>query len=270
MQGLAWPPSGNEIWFTAGVNTEPSSLRAVDLRGKERMLLSSPVHLHLQDIAKDQSVLLSVEDYRDQQILSDIATGKIRDVSSFPFQITEALSRDGKTLLLNTYVTGANSDYNLYTQQTDGSSPAMIGQGAGLGLSFDGKWAVALNPINLQQLRIIPTGVGEGRTLTAPPGLKYLGATWMPDGKHVLVVTAAPGHAPATYLQDVATGTVRQSPARAGTSATSDQEFSSVSPDGKYCIITDGENHYWVQPIDGGEPTRNQRIIGKRSPSGVA
>ena len=145
-QGLAWPPKGNEIWFTAGVNTEPSSLRAVDLHGKERVLLSSPVRLHLQDISKDQNVLLSVEDYRDQQVLSDIATGKMRDVSSFPFQITEALSRDGRMLLLNTYVTGANSDYNLYTQRTDGSSPAMIGQGAGLGLSFDGKWAVALIP----------------------------------------------------------------------------------------------------------------------------
>ena len=260
-QGLAWPPNGNEIWFTAGVNTEPSSLRAVDLHGKERMLLSSPVRLHLQDISKDQSVLLTVEDDRDQQVLSDITTGKIRDVSSFPYQITEALSRDGRMLLLNTYITGANSDYNLYTQRTDGSSPAMIGQGAGLGLSFDGKWAVALNPLNLQQLRIIPTGVGEARTLNAPPGLKYFGATWMPDGKHVLVVAAAPGHAPATYLQEVATGTVRQVTSEGKYLVTSDQQVSSVSPDGKYCIITDGEDHYWVQPIDGGEPREIKGLL---------
>ena len=261
VQGLAWPPNGNEIWFTAGVNTEPSSLRAVDLHGKERMLLSSPVRLHLQDISKDQSVLLTVEDDRDQQVLSDIATGKIRDVSSFPYQITEALSRDGRMLLLNTYITGANSDYNLYTQRTDGSSPAMIGQGAGLGLSFDGKWAVALNPLNLQQLRIIPTGVGEARTLNAPPGLKYFGATWMPDGKHVLVVAAAPGHAPATYLQEVATGTVRQVTSEGKYLVTSDQQVSSVSPDGKYCIITDGEDHYWVQPIEGGEPREIKGLL---------
>jgi serine/threonine protein kinase/Tol biopolymer transport system component len=260
-QGLAWPPNGNEIWFTAGVNTEPSSLRAVDLHGKERVLLSSPVRLHLQDISKDQSVLLTVEEDRDQQVLSDIATGKIRDVSSFPYQITEALSRDGRMLLLNTYITGANSDYNLYTQRTDGSSPAMIGQGAGLGLSFDGKWAVALNPLNLQQLRIIPTGVGEARTLNAPPGLRYIGATWMPDGKHVLVVAAALGHAPATYLQEVATGTVRQVTSEGKYLVTSDQQVSSVSPDGKYCITTDGEDHYWVQPIDGGEPREIKGLL---------
>src|ERR1022692_336448 len=186
VQGLAWAPKGNEIWFTAGLNSEPSSLRAVSLEGKERMLLSSPAKLKLQDVSRDGSVLLSVEDYRDQQILSETTEGKVRDVSSFPFQITEAFSSDGKTLLLNTYVTGGTSDYNLYTQKTDGSAPAMIGQGAGLGFSFDGKWATAVDPLNLQHLRVIPTGVGESRTLSAPSGTQYIGAAWMPDGKHIL------------------------------------------------------------------------------------
>jgi hypothetical protein len=23
-----------------------------------------------------------------------------------------------------------------------------------------------------------------------------------------------------------------------------------VSPDGKYCVTTDGEGHYWIQPVD--------------------
>ena len=84
---------------------------------------------------------------------------------------------------LNAYVTGPNSDYNLYMQATDGSSPALIGQGAGLALSFDGKSALALDPIHLDHLRIIPTGVGESSSLSAPPGLNYSIGTWMPDGK---------------------------------------------------------------------------------------
>ena len=29
----------------------------------------------------------------------------------------------------------------------------------------------------------------------------------------------------------------------------------SVSPDGKSFITTDGNKHYWVQPMDGGEPS---------------
>jgi Tol biopolymer transport system component len=209
--------------------------------------------LHLQDISKDQNVLLTVEDYRDQQVLVDTATGKVQDIGAFPFQITEAISRDGRVLLFDTYVTGATSDYNLYTQRTDGSSPAMIGHGAGIALSFDGKWALALDPANVGHLRIIPTGIGEARTLNAPEGQGYLSATRMPDGKHVLIDVAAPGHAPASYLQDVATGTVSRVTSEGRYATTNDDHLMDVSPDGKYAITTDGENHYWLQPLDKSE-----------------
>jgi len=258
VQGLAWPSKGNEIWFTSAVTSEPSSLRAVSLDGKERLLLSSPIRLKLQDVSPNGAVLLSVEDYRDQQILSDTQTGKVRDVSSFPFQITEAFSPDGKTLLLNTYVTGASSDYNLYTQGTDGSAPALIGQGAGLSFSFDGKWVLALDPTNLQRLRVIPTGVGEARTLSAPPGTEYLNAAWVPGGRQIVVLAQAPGHTLATYIQDLETGAVRQIGKQGQYLWTVAESGSlgSVSPDGKGFITTDGEKHYWVQPMDGGEPSQ--------------
>jgi serine/threonine protein kinase/WD40 repeat protein len=256
VQGLAWPSKGNEVWFTGSVNTEPNSLRAVTVDGKERVLLSSPVKLRLQDISKDGNVLLSVDDYRDQQLLAETASGKVRDISSFPFQITDAFSPDGKSLLLNTYVTGANSDYNLYTQRTDGSAPAMIGQGVGLSFSFDGKWVLALDPLNLKHMRVIPTGVGEARTLESPAGTEYVGAAWLPDGKHILVAVNAPGQPPATYLQDVQTGAAR----KIGTEGSylwtvGEQGLGSVSPDGKSFMTTDGDKHFWVQPTDGGEPS---------------
>jgi serine/threonine protein kinase/dipeptidyl aminopeptidase/acylaminoacyl peptidase len=256
VQGLAWPPKGRQVWFTGSVNTEPNALRAVSLDGKERILLSSPVKLKLQDISKDGSVLLSVEDYRDQQLLSETAGGKVRDISSFPFQITNAFSADGKSLLLNTYVTGANSDYNLYTQRTDGSAPAMIGQGVGLTFSFDGKWVLAIDPLNLKHMRVIPTGVGEARTLESPAGTQYNGAAWMPDGRHILVLVNAQGQPPATYLQDVQTGAAQKfgSDGRYLWSI-GEQGLGSVSPDGKSFITTDGENHFWAQPTDGSAPT---------------
>ena len=253
IQGVAWAPDGKEIWFTGGVTTEPRALRAVDLSGNQRVLLAAPAVLHLQDISKDREVLLTVEDYRDQQLLVDTATGKVQDVSSFPFQLTEAVSPDGKMLLFDTYETGASSDYNLYTQKTDGSAPAMIGQGAGIGLSFDGKWALALDPAHVDRLRIIPTGIGEARTLTAPAGHNYIGATMLPDDKRLLIVAVAPGHAPATYLQDVETGSARQITSEGKYTVSIDDALMSVSPDSKYSIITDGENHYWLQPLDVGE-----------------
>ena len=166
--------------------------------------------LHFQDISKDGEVSINSDTQRDQQVFADTQSGQVRDFSFFPFENLAAISRDSRMFLLNAYVTGPNSDYNLYTQATDGSSPALIGQGAGLALSFDGKWALALDPIHLDHLRIIPTGVGESSSLSAPPGLNYSIGTWMPDGKQILVVASGAGHTPVTYLQDIASGAAHQ------------------------------------------------------------
>jgi Tol biopolymer transport system component len=105
----------------------------------------------------------------------------------------------------------------------------------------------------MERLRLIPTGIGEARTLTAPPGQHYVSATTMADGKKVLIVAAAAGHAPATYLQDIETGSVRQITSEGKYTVVVDDAMMSVSPDGRYTIITDGEDHYWLQPLDGGE-----------------
>jgi len=254
LQGIAWAPRGNEIWFTSAVNVEPNSLRAVDLKGNERVLLAAPIRLHLHDVLKDGSVLISSEDFRDQTLFADTGKGEARNISAFPFQITASLSRDGITVLLNSFVTGPNSDYNLYTQRTDGTSPVLIGQGGALGLSSDGKWAAALDPAHVEHIRIIPTGIGESKTVDAPPGQVYLGAAWMPDSKSLLVVTAGGGHGPATYVQDIKSGTVRQITSEGKYTVTFDQVSMNVSPDGNHCVITDGDNHFWVQPLDGGQP----------------
>ena len=223
---------------------------------------SARATLHLQDISKDQNVLLSAEDFRDQQLLVDTATGKVQDVSTFPYQLTGAISPDGRTLLFGAYVTGATSDYNLYTQQMDGSSPAMIGQGWAMALSSDGRWALSLDPANIQHLRIIPTGMGEGPHVDPSAGPTI--SKCQLDGRRVcilLVVAAAPGHAPATYLQEIATGAARQITGEGKYTVGVDERSMSVSPDGKFCIITDGEDHYWVQPIDGSEASELKGLL---------
>ena len=258
VQGLAWAPDGSEIWFTAADGSEPRSLRSVNLNGKRRILLSSPAVLHFQDISKNGDVLINSDTQRDQQVFADTQSGQVRDFSFFPFENVAAISRDSRMFLLNTYVTGPNSDYNLYTQATDGSSPVLIGQGEGLGFSFDGKWALALDPVHLDHLRIIPTGVGESSTLSAPQGMNYIAGNWMPDRKQILVVASAAGHAPATYLQDIASGAAHQITHEGKYAVVTHDITMNVSPDGQYCLTTDGENHYWIQPMDGGEPEKSK------------
>ena len=119
----------------------------------------------------------------------------------------------------------------------------MIGEGAGAGFSYDGKWVAALDPVKLDMIHIIPIGMGEARTVRLQ-GLKYLAAAWMPDGNHLLIVAASAGHAPSNYIQDIATGAVRQISPEGQYSPNRISVAVGVSPDGKYCVTTDGEGHY--------------------------
>src|SRR5262249_1426757 len=57
-QGLAWSPSGDEIWFTATRAGNARSLHAVTTAGRERDVLAAPGALTLQDISREGRVLL--------------------------------------------------------------------------------------------------------------------------------------------------------------------------------------------------------------------
>jgi hypothetical protein len=74
----------------------------------------------------------------------------------------------------------------------------------------------------------------------------------MPDGKHILVLALAPGHAPDNYLQDVETGASQKINNDGKFLLTSESGTGTVSPDGRYFLAIDNDKRYWVQPIDGG------------------
>jgi hypothetical protein len=57
--GLAWAPSGDEIWFTATATGFSRSLRGVSLSGKLRELLSAPGTLTLHDVGIGGRALIS-------------------------------------------------------------------------------------------------------------------------------------------------------------------------------------------------------------------
>ena len=251
-QGLAWTPKGNEVWFTANENGEPSSLRAVDLRGRRRIIIAAPVRMHLQDIAPDGRVLLSAELLRWQVGIAD-KNGSQRDMTAFQWPEIEAISADGSMILLNSFDISLDANYRLYVQRTnDGSLPVQIGEGAGASLSADLKWAAAIDPTHPQNLLVIPTGVGETRTLHAPEGRHYQGASLLPDGQRILISTVGSTGSPQTALQDIETGSIHP----VGSTdhfipTTVGLVFPGVSLDGKFCILTNGKNQYWLQPLDG-------------------
>jgi eukaryotic-like serine/threonine-protein kinase len=271
-QGLAWSPSGDEIWFSAAPvesGTPARPISAVNLQGKFRIVASAPIYLQLQDIAPDGRVLLSTVTVSSSIGTGETKSGRLHELSGIVHRWISAISTDGGMLLVNGFDTNKNNSYQLYLQSADDSPPVMIGEGGGAGLSPDGKWAIAVDVPHPDTLFIIPTSVGDSRALHAPPSRQYAGAAFFPDGKRLLITTKATGQVTESAVQDLDSGAVHPfgKPGR-HLPVSGLRLFPGPSPDGRFCIKTDDTNHYWLQPIDGGEAKEiagvnpAERIIG--------
>jgi eukaryotic-like serine/threonine-protein kinase len=244
--GLAWSSNGDEIWFGAGKAGGGPALRAVTLRGKERMLAEPPATMIVDDITRDQKVLMTVVDSRlGISGLSPGATQE-RDLSWFNASRIFDISADGSTILFEELSYGDARNPAIYLRKTDGSPAVRLGDGNRPALSPDGKWvACILNDGPKTQLTLLPTGAGEARTI-GTPGMLYDRVEWFPDGQKLLFTGSLQGGRSRTYLEDVHGGAPSPVTA-AGVAATR------VSPDGKYVTAVDGGKMN-VLPTTGGDP----------------
>ena len=98
LAGLAWSPTGKEIWFTASEGgTGQARLRAVTLSGAMRVVAQLPANLKVHDIAADGRVLLSKEDSRNRIYFIGPQDSTPRDLTWHDWAIRPVLSADGKT-----------------------------------------------------------------------------------------------------------------------------------------------------------------------------
>jgi eukaryotic-like serine/threonine-protein kinase len=97
--GLAWSPSGDEIWFTATATGFSRSLRGVNLSGKIRELLTAPGTLTLHDTGAGGRALISRDALRAGAAGLPPGETKERDLSWQDWTVPAALSEDGKVVL---------------------------------------------------------------------------------------------------------------------------------------------------------------------------
>jgi eukaryotic-like serine/threonine-protein kinase len=57
VRGLAWSPSGQEVWFSANKSDGSGEIHAVSLAGRERLVWRQPTDIALTDISSDGRVL---------------------------------------------------------------------------------------------------------------------------------------------------------------------------------------------------------------------
>jgi Tol biopolymer transport system component len=247
-QGLAWLPSGREVWFTGASDATGRCIESAALDGTTRVVLRVPTNLRLDDIAANGDALITFDNARRGLIGLAPGETKERDLSWFDWSEPGALSSDGKALLIGEEGEGGGTGYVAYLRPTDGSPAVRLGGGEAQALSPDGQWAVVtrLDPAPAQ-LWLVPTGAGEARPLTKD-ALTHASATFTPDGRTVLFRGAEPNKAERTWVQPVAGGPARPITPEGVVPAAGQP----LSPDGTSLLVRTANGQWDIAPVAGG------------------
>jgi eukaryotic-like serine/threonine-protein kinase len=231
LQGLAWSPKGDEVWYTGAMAGGQRQLYASTPAGRERLVLGLPGMATLHDISKDGRVLLSRDDYRTEAEFIGPGDDRPRDLSVLDATEVQALSADGGTLAVGESGDGVSGEHVMYVRKTDGSPAVRIGeQGTGRDLSPDGKWLPVVNDANgkASGFWLVPLRAG------APVRVETMGVVgsriaWFPDSTRVAYTATVQGIR-RVYLQEIGGNPRAITPE--GTT------LEAMSPDGARFLVT--------------------------------
>jgi eukaryotic-like serine/threonine-protein kinase len=248
-EGLAWNPSGTEVWFTAG-DLWRNTLRAAPLKGSEYEVYRSPGAMRLEDVAADGTILFTLDDLRREIFLLGKSGTTQRNLSWGAWGTPVALSDDGQLLAFDDAAATAPETELILVRRADGSPPKILGEGRPFDLSADKKTVLALAK---EGLVLLPVGPGIPRKQPAP-GLEVQEGRLFRDGKR-LVVAARPtnGRERRVYLLEVGSDA---GPRSISETALSRWPHLALSPDERWVAAWDGEDVPVVLPIAGGTPIR--------------
>jgi len=222
-----------------------------------RLLMRFPGPLRLEDLAPDRRMLVNF--FNSQSGIRYFAPGAAQetDLSWLDSSEVADLSPDGRWILFSEFGDAAGSQGAVYLRQTDGSPAVRLGPGGALSLSADGKLALTMTR-SREELRVLPVGVGEPRTVTLPKNFdRYEGGQWLPDGR-LLVAAIEHGNDPRVYVQKLGGELRAISPPGL---------FSSVivSPDGQRVLISMNGKPLMLA-VDGGDPVTVNGIEAGEQP----
>ena len=248
-QGLAWSPSGDEVWFDDRGDHGQFFLKAVDLSGRVRTLASTPVGLIVHDVARDGRCL--VERYGSRPGMLGLVAGETRE-RDFP----GSTARGSSTCPMTAGCFSSTSPETPRAQSAPLSpQDRRLARGeprhrrrlrhlsrrqVGARAPPDSRKAIVLQP------------TGPGAPISIDVGLfESVGNTsFFPDGKRLLLAATEPGKKPMLYVQDIPAGKPR-----AITSKRYGFAPNSISPDGLW-VAAYGEwtEDVFLLPVTGGEP----------------
>ncbi len=248
-QGLAWSPSGKEIWFTATRAGSARSLYAVTPTGRERPVLTTPAGLLLQDISRDGRVLLIQSNARIGFFALLPGAARERDLSGLEWSWHPRLSPDEKSVVFTEQGEAGGPGYSVYVRKLDGSAAVRLGEGTGVASSPDGKWVLTcLLRTTPATFVLLPTGAGQPKTFPKDAIDRSASLTFgafLPDGKRIVFDGNEAGKPTRVFVQDLEGGAARPVTPEGVTAIL-------VSPDGKFLLTRTAGQPYGLTPLEGG------------------
>jgi Tol biopolymer transport system component len=265
IHGIAWSKDGREIWFTAGDRGAARALWAVNLHGRERLVLRIPGTLTLHDVSPKGEVLLAVESGRIG--ISGLAPGeeRERDLSWFDLSVVADLTANGRQVLITESGDGAGPSYLTYLRPTGGGPAVRLSEGAGAALSPDGAFALVIPVKDEVALQLVPTGAGAAgvaRTLSRHGIANWGDARFVPDGQSIVVGGARAGEESKLFLIPLGGG----EPRALTPGGVRSSQFA-VSHDGRHVATIQRDKTLWLYPLGSGEPRRAPAIPARHVPA---
>jgi Tol biopolymer transport system component len=250
--GIAWLPGGKEFVFAIPDSSGSyRELYAASRSGNKRLLGRFAGAMTLHDVSRDGRLLFAREDVRILTI-GGIDGGKTEGIVSWLDEsVAGDLSLDGSHVLLSEIGSGGGAKGAVYFRPTSGGDAIRLGDGQGLALSPDGKWALATSN-ERPELLLYPTGVGQRRTLPVSGYERFHSGRWLPDGKRVFFNANARGRPTRCSLLDLAGGAPRPVGAEGGLCA-------ATSPDGEWLAVEGPDGDMSLIPVDGSASPRPVR-----------
>jgi hypothetical protein len=231
-QGLAWDPSGKEIWATSYKVEEGGLLQAFSPSRAPRVLLRVPSTVRILDAAPDGRILMTYDDTHvelEGRLAGDAA---MRSYSWWRASFVTGVSWDGALFAGDGAMSLAQGGSAAFFRRAGGSAPVRLGAGFSAGVSPDGRW-VFLTPSSGRgnRLQAVPTGPGEARAIDLGSVEALVSGTrllsFSADGRLLAFTGSSAGADLRGFVFDREAG----GPARAVTPEGVDEVL--LSPDGK-------------------------------------
>lgn len=251
-QGLAWSPSGDEIWATSYRVEEGGLLQAYSPSGASRVLLRVPSTMRILDAAPEGRVLMTYDDTHVELEGRLAGDTEMRSYSWWRASFVTGISHDGALFAGDGAMSLEQGGSAAFYRRAGGSAPVRLGAGFSAGVSPDGS-RVFLTPSSGRgtRLRSVPTGPGDplehdlGTVEALISGVRVL--SFSASGRLLAFAGSDSGGDLRGYVFDTEAG---GSP-RAVTPEGVDEVL--LSPDGQWMAGVARGKGVWLFPVAGGE-----------------